>query len=59
MRDAQAGGSAFQQVSRFQKPAGKYQDRGLAASSDAQSGYVGIQAHSTEVVFRQIQAKTT
>jgi hypothetical protein len=42
VRDAQAGGSAFQQVSRFQKPAGKYPDRGLAASSDARSGYVGI-----------------
>lgn len=57
VRDVQAGGSAFQQVSRFQKPAGKYQDRGLAASSDSRSGYVGLQAHSTSVVFRQIQVK--
>ena len=57
MRDAQAAGSAFQQVSRFQKPAGKYKDRGLAASSDSHSGYIGLQAHSTAVAFRQIQVK--
>jgi choline dehydrogenase-like flavoprotein len=57
IRDAQVPGAAFQQVSRFQKPAGQYQNRGLAASVDPRSGYLGLQAHSSSVMFRQIQIK--
>jgi choline dehydrogenase-like flavoprotein len=57
VRDAQVAGNTFQQISRFQKPAGKYSDRGLPASADARSGYVGLQAHTTAVAFRQIRIK--
>ena len=56
-RDEQNPGTAFQQVTRFQKRAGKYKNRGLPASKDQNSGYIGIQAHSGNVLFREIQIR--
>jgi choline dehydrogenase-like flavoprotein len=57
LRDAQNPTAAFQQVTRFSKPAGKYQNRGLPAATDPRSGYLGIQAHSGNVLFRHIRIK--
>jgi choline dehydrogenase-like flavoprotein len=54
MRDAETASSAFQQLTRFNKPAGAYQGRGLPASQDSRSGYVGIQSHTGRVQFRHI-----
>ena len=54
------GGQAtvFQQISSFQKPAGKYTDRGLAPAADSSSGYIGVQAHTDKVAFRHIRIKS-
>lgn len=57
IRDAQVANAQFQQVSTFQKPAGQYQNRGLPKSTDSRSGYVGIQAHSSSVLFRHVRIK--
>jgi choline dehydrogenase-like flavoprotein len=58
IRDGQGGGTAFQEVARFQKSPAKYPNRGLGASSDSRSGYVGIQSHTGSVMFRHIRIKT-
>jgi hypothetical protein len=57
IRDAHVAGGTFQQIARFQKPAGQYQNRGLPASVDPRSGYVGIQSHSGAVAFRRVRIK--
>ena len=49
--------TAFQEVTSFNKPAGKYQNRGLAPASDPHSGYIGVQAHTERVAFRHIRIK--
>lgn len=54
LRDAEIAGAPFQTLTQFTKPVGAYADRGLPASKDPHSGYVGIQAHSGSVRFRQI-----
>ncbi|HSH58208.1 MAG TPA: family 16 glycoside hydrolase [Acidimicrobiales bacterium] len=54
--EAQEGqATAFQQVTKFKKPAGKYAVRGLPASAGQSSGYLGVQAHSGPVAFRHIR----
>jgi hypothetical protein len=58
IRDAQVGGAVFQEVARFQKSPVKYPNRGLPASTDSRSGYVGIQSHTGAVMFRHIRIKT-
>jgi choline dehydrogenase-like flavoprotein len=55
VRDAQNSGATFKPITRFQKPMGKYPNRGLPFSTSEDSGYIGIQAHSGSVAFRQIQ----
>jgi hypothetical protein len=57
LRDAEVAGAAFQQITRFQRNPATYPNRGLAAAQDSRSGYVGIQAHSGAVAFRQIRVK--
>ena len=52
-----AGPTVYQAISSFQKPAGKYQDRGLAPTTENSSGYIGVQAHSGKVAFRHIRLK--
>jgi hypothetical protein len=47
----------FQDVTTFNKPAGKYQNRGLAPTVDNSSGYIGVQAHTEKVSFRHIRMK--
>jgi hypothetical protein len=47
--------TAFQQITTFTKPAGKYQSRGLAPAPDNSSGYIGVQAHTEKVAFRHIR----
>ncbi|MBV9925544.1 MAG: DUF1080 domain-containing protein [Acidobacteria bacterium] len=47
--------TAFQQITTFTKPAGKYQTRGLAPAPDNSSGYIGVQAHTGKVAFRHIR----
>lgn len=49
--------ATFQEVTVFKKPAGKYQNRGLAPASDPSSGYIGLQAHTEKVAFRHIRVK--
>jgi hypothetical protein len=49
--------TAFQDVTTFNKPPGKYQNRGLAPTADNSSGYIGVQAHSEKVTFRHIRIK--
>src|SRR5215210_1214267 len=49
--------TTFQEVTTFDKPAGKYQNRGLAPTPDNSSGYIGVQAHSERVAFRHIRIK--
>lgn len=49
--------TAFQQVTKFRKPAGKYAGRGSPASAGQSSGYVGVQAHSGAVAFRHIRVR--
>lgn len=47
----------FQDITIFEKPVGKYVNRGLAPSSNNSSGYIGIQAHTQKVAFRDIRIK--
>jgi hypothetical protein len=47
--------TAYNQVTSFTKPAGKYEDRGLPASAGQSSGYLGLQAHTGNVTFRRIR----
>ena len=47
--------TAFQEITTFTKPAGKYQNRGLAPAPDNSSGYIGVQAHTEKVAFRHIR----
>jgi choline dehydrogenase-like flavoprotein len=54
IRDGEVPNAVFQQLTLFNRPAGRYADRGLPASVDPRSGHVGIQAHSGNVRFRQI-----
>jgi Domain of Unknown Function (DUF1080)/GMC oxidoreductase len=56
-RFVQGRATAFQPVTSFTKPAGKYPKRGLSASTDPHSGYIGIQAHSGGVAFRAIRIR--
>lgn len=49
--------TVFQEVTSFNKPAGKYQDRGLAPTVDNFSGYIGVQAHTEKLAFRHIRIK--
>lgn len=49
--------TTYQQVTKFKKPAGQYGDRGLPASAGVSSGYIGIQAHTGNVAFRQIRVR--
>ncbi|HWC10135.1 MAG TPA: family 16 glycoside hydrolase [Acidimicrobiales bacterium] len=49
--------TAFQQVTTFKKPAGKYVGRGMPASAGESSGYLGVQAHSGPVAFRHIRIR--
>ncbi len=49
--------TAFKGITTFNKPAGKYKDRGLAPTADNASGYIGLQAHSEKVAFRHIRIK--
>jgi hypothetical protein len=59
IRDAEsATPGTFQKVSSFTKPAGKYIGRGVPASADARSGYIGIQAHTEAVRFRDVRIRT-
>jgi choline dehydrogenase-like flavoprotein len=51
------GPTVYQPISSFEKPAGKYQGRGLAPTADNSSGYIGIQAHTGKVAFRHIRLK--
>jgi len=47
--------TAYNQVTSFTKPAGKYGGRGLPASAGQSSGYLGLQAHTGNVTFRRIR----
>jgi Domain of Unknown Function (DUF1080)/GMC oxidoreductase len=49
--------TTFQEVTTFDKPAGKYQHRGLAPTPENSSGYLGVQAHTGKVAFRHIRIK--
>jgi hypothetical protein len=49
--------TAYQDITAFTKPAGKYANRGLAPTPDNSSGYIGVQAHSEKVAFRNIRIK--
>ena len=51
------GPTVHQPISSFEKPPGKYQDRGLAPTADNSSGYIGLQAHTGKVAFRHIRLK--
>jgi len=42
-------------VAIFNKPAGKYQDRGLAPAANNSSGYIGVQAYIGKTAFRHIR----
>ncbi|WP_192809696.1 3-keto-disaccharide hydrolase [Actinomadura rudentiformis] len=56
--EVQAGQqTAHLPVTSFTKPADKYLDRGLPASAKTSSGYIGLQAHTSNVAFRQIRTK--
>jgi len=47
--------TAYAPVTSFSKPAGKYQNRGLAPAPDNSSGYIGIQAYIGKTAFRHIR----
>ncbi len=47
--------TAFTQIVSFTKPAGKYQNRGLAPAAGNSSGYIGLQAYVGKVAFRHIR----
>ncbi len=47
--------TAFAQIADFTKPAGRYQDRGLAPAAGNSSGYIGLQAYVGKVAFRHIR----
>jgi hypothetical protein len=47
--------TAFTQIAGFTKPAGRYQDRGLAPAAGNSSGYIGLQAYVGKVAFRHIR----
>ncbi|MFC7738411.1 family 16 glycoside hydrolase [Roseomonas sp. GCM10028921] len=47
----------YQDVTSFTKPAGKYAGRGEPRSANSTSGYIGIQAHSGQVAFRNIRVR--
>ncbi len=49
--------TAYQDVTTFTKPAGKYQDRGLPASAGQSSGYLGVQARTGHVAFCRIRIR--
>jgi hypothetical protein len=49
--------AAYQDITTFIKPAGKYANRGLAPTADNSSGYIGLQAHTGKVAFRHIRIK--
>ena len=51
----QGQNTAFQQVTSFTKPPGKYPKQGLRPSADPHSGYIGVQAHTGAVAFRNIR----
>ena len=51
--------TAYQDVTSFTKPAGQYADRGLPRAALSHSGYIGIQAHTEAVSFRNIRIQTT
>jgi hypothetical protein len=53
------GPTAFADLAKFTKPAGKYLDRGLPAAADNSSGYIGVQAHTEKVAFRHVRVKKT
>lgn len=52
-----AGPTVYQPITSFEKPAGKYQGRGLAPTAENSSGYIGVQAHTGKVAFRHIRLK--
>ncbi len=49
--------TSFSQITIFDKPGDKYQNRGLAPSAENSSGYIGVQAHTEKVAFRHIRIK--
>jgi choline dehydrogenase-like flavoprotein len=51
--------TAFTQTVSFTKPAGTYQDRGLAPAAGNSSGYIGLQAYVGKVAFRHIRIQKT
>ena len=51
--------TAFTQTVSFTKPAGEYQDRGLAPAAGNSSGYIGLQAYVGKVAFRHIRIQRT
>lgn len=52
-----ASPTVHQPISSFEKPPGRYQDRGLAPTANNSSGYIGVQAHTGKVAFRHIRLK--
>jgi hypothetical protein len=47
----------YQDITTFTKLPDKYGTRGLPPSADPFSGYIGVQAHTENVAFRNIRIK--
>jgi len=47
--------AAYANITKFKKPAGQYQTRGLPPAANNSSGYIGIQAYIGKTAFRHIR----